>query len=129
MNLFVTSFLLCCVIAPFKKVGEYGLVEDDGIDIRWPKNNPLSEAFFQADPINLESLVRMKWLRENTELLMLLNNKRRWLRSSRAKLPSVRLCVGHAVVQADNAPDCGVAQGVMHGVPVRHGEKQEEGGK
>ena len=36
-------------------------------------------------------------------------------------------CVGHAIVQADNAPDCGVAQGVqVHGVPVRHGEKQEE---
>ena len=35
-------------------------------------------------------------------------------------------CVGHAIVQADNAPDCGVAQGVIHGVPVRHGEKQEE---
>ena len=30
------------------------------------------------------------------------------------------------MVQADNAPDCGVAQGVIHGVPVRHGEKQEE---
>ena len=36
------------------------------------------------------------------------------------------MCVGHAIVQADNAPDCGVAQGVIHGVPVRHGEKQEE---
>ena len=36
------------------------------------------------------------------------------------------MCVGHAIVQADNAPDCGVAQGVVHGVPVRHGEKQEE---
>ena len=35
-------------------------------------------------------------------------------------------CVGHAIVQADDAPDCGVAQGVIHGVPVRHGEKQEE---
>ena len=36
------------------------------------------------------------------------------------------LCVGCASVQADNAPDCGVAQGVIHGVTVRHGEKQEE---
>ena len=35
-------------------------------------------------------------------------------------------CVGCAIVQADNAPDCGVAQGVIHGVPVRHGEKEEE---
>ena len=34
--------------------------------------------------------------------------------------------VGCAIVQADNAPDCGVAQGVIHGVTVRHGEKQEE---
>ena len=36
------------------------------------------------------------------------------------------VCVGCAIVQADNAPDCGVAQGVIHGVTVRHGEKQEE---
>ena len=38
----------------------------------------------------------------------------------------LRTCVGCAIVQADNAPDCGVAQGVVHGVTVRHGEKQEE---
>ena len=35
-------------------------------------------------------------------------------------------CVGCAIVQADNAPDCGVAQRVVHGVTVRHGKKQEE---
>ena len=35
-------------------------------------------------------------------------------------------CVGDAIVKADNAPDCGVAQGVIHGVLVHHGEKQEE---
>ena len=35
-------------------------------------------------------------------------------------------CVGDAIVQADNAPLCGVAQGVFHGVAVRHGENQEE---
>ena len=48
--------------------------------------------------------------------------------SSAGELHDVGLitCVGHAIVQADNAPDCGVAQGVIHGVPVRHGEKQEE---
>ena len=35
--------------------------------------------------------------------------------------------MGDAIVQADNAPDYGVAQGVIHGgVTVRHGEKQEE---
>ena len=34
--------------------------------------------------------------------------------------------VGDAIVQADNAPDCGVAWGVIHGVPVRHDEKREE---
>ena len=38
----------------------------------------------------------------------------------------LRLCVGCVIVQADNAPDCGVAQGVVHGVTVRHGENQEE---
>ena len=36
------------------------------------------------------------------------------------------VCVGDAIVQADNAPLCGVAQGVFHGVAVRHGENQEE---
>ena len=36
-------------------------------------------------------------------------------------------CVGHAIVQGDEAPVGEVAQGVeVHGVPVRHGEKQEE---
>ena len=36
-------------------------------------------------------------------------------------------CVGHAIVKGDEARVCGVAQGVeVHGVPVRHGEKQEE---
>ena len=35
-------------------------------------------------------------------------------------------CVGCTIVKGDHAPDCGVAQGVIHGVPVRHGEKQEE---
>ena len=36
------------------------------------------------------------------------------------------LCVGCAIVKGDHAPDCGVAQGVIHGVTVRHGENQEE---
>ena len=36
-------------------------------------------------------------------------------------------CVGHAIVQGDEAPVGEVAQGFeVHGVPVRHGEKQEE---
>ena len=36
-------------------------------------------------------------------------------------------CVGHAIVQSDEAPVGEVAQGVkVHGLPVRHGEKQEE---
>ena len=36
-------------------------------------------------------------------------------------------CVGHAIVQGDEAPVGEVAQGVeVHGVPVRHGEKQEK---
>ena len=36
-------------------------------------------------------------------------------------------CDGHAIVQGDEAPVGEVAQGVqVHGVPVRHGEKQEE---
>ena len=30
------------------------------------------------------------------------------------------------IVQADNAPDYGVAQEVFHGVTIRHGENQEE---
>ena len=36
-------------------------------------------------------------------------------------------CVGCGIVQADHAPDGGVAQGVIHGVLVRHhGRNQEE---
>ena len=36
-------------------------------------------------------------------------------------------CVGYAIVQGDEGPVSEVAQGVeVHGVPVRHGEKQEE---
>ena len=43
----------------------------------------------------------------------------------------VKECVGCDIVQADHAPDGGVAQGVIHGVLVRHHgrnqEKVEEG--
>ena len=35
-------------------------------------------------------------------------------------------CVGCAIVKGDHAPDCGVAQGVVHGVTGHHGKKQEE---
>ena len=36
-------------------------------------------------------------------------------------------CVGCDIVQADHAPDGGVAQGIFHGVLVRHhGRNQEE---
>ena len=35
-------------------------------------------------------------------------------------------CVGCAIVKGDHAPDCGVAQGVVHGVIGHHGKKQEE---
>ena len=37
------------------------------------------------------------------------------------------VCVGCDIVQADHAPDGGVAQGIFHGVLVRHhGRNQEE---
>ena len=37
------------------------------------------------------------------------------------------LCVGQAIIQGDEGPISGVAQGVKeHGVAVRHGEKQEK---
>ena len=35
-------------------------------------------------------------------------------------------CVGCAIVKGDHAPDCGVAQGVIHGVFRHHGRNQEE---
>ena len=35
-------------------------------------------------------------------------------------------CAGDAFAQVDEAPFCGVAQGVFHGVAVRHVENQEE---
>ena len=38
-----------------------------------------------------------------------------------------QLCVGCDIVQADHAPEAGVAQGIFHGVLVRHhGRNQEE---
>ena len=43
----------------------------------------------------------------------------------RCELASV--CVGCDIVQADHAPDGGVAQGIFHGILVRHhGRNQEE---
>ena len=47
-----------------------------------------------------------------------------WNRFSRI-LISIR-CVGCAIVESDHAPDCGVAQGVVHGVFKHHGRNQEE---
>ena len=35
-------------------------------------------------------------------------------------------CVGCAIVKGDHAPDCGVAQGVIHGIFRHHGRNQEE---
>ena len=35
-------------------------------------------------------------------------------------------CVGCAIVKGDHAPDCGVAQGVIHGVVGHRGKKEEE---
>ena len=35
-------------------------------------------------------------------------------------------CVGCAIVKGDHAPDCGVAQAVIHGVVGHHGKKEEE---
>ena len=37
------------------------------------------------------SLIWLKWLQENVELFIMLNKQRRWLHSSRVKLPSVIL--------------------------------------
>ena len=37
------------------------------------------------------------------------------------------ICVGCDIVQADHAPEAGVAQGIFHGILVRHhGRNQEE---
>ena len=35
-------------------------------------------------------------------------------------------CAGCAIVKGDHAPDCGVTQGVIHGVVGHHGKKEEE---
>ena len=40
---------------------------------------------------------------------------------------SSTICVGCDIVQADHAPEAGVAQGIFHGILVRHqGKHQEE---
>ena len=37
------------------------------------------------------------------------------------------ICVGCDIVQADHAPEAGVAQGIFHGILVKHhGRNQEE---
>ena len=43
-----------------------------------------------------------------------------------SKLTNRWICVGCAIVKGDHAPDCGVAQGVIHGVFRHHGRNQEE---
>ena len=44
-----------------------------------------------------------------------------------AVVASSALCVGCDIVKGDHAPDGGVAQGVIHGVVIRHhGRNQEE---
>ena len=44
-----------------------------------------------------------------------------------AGVASASNCVGRDIVQADHAPDNGVAQGIFHGILVRHhGRNQEE---
>ena len=35
-------------------------------------------------------------------------------------------CVGCDIVQADHAPEAGVAQGIFHGILVRHQGRHEE---
>ena len=35
-------------------------------------------------------------------------------------------CVGCDIVQADHAPEAGVAQGIFHGILVRHQDRHQE---
>ena len=58
-----------------------------------------------------------------------------WVWSSFANLSISRIissvrpnsCVSCDIVKGDHAPDCGVAQGVIHGVVIKHhGRNQEE---
>ena len=39
---------------------------------------------------------------------------------------SFGICVGCDIVQSDHAPEAGVAQGIFHGILVRHHRNQEE---
>ena len=48
-------------------------------------------------------------------------------RASFASPSTTLFCVGCDIVQADHAPEAGVAQGIFHGILVRHhGRNQEE---
>ena len=47
-----------------------------------------------------------------------------WTSSSSSS--SWQQCVGCDIVQADHAPEAGVAQGIFHGILVRHHRNQEE---
>ena len=45
----------------------------------------------------------------------------------RSKRESLNVCVECDIVQADHAPEAGVAHGIFHGILVRHhGRNQEE---
>ena len=49
-----------------------------------------------------------------------------WVTSVTLLLTFISMCVGCAIVKGDHAPDCGVAQEVIHGVVKHHGRNQEE---
>ena len=56
-------------------------------------------------------------------------SQKNWRQKTRNFGPGLRLwrCVGCDIVQADHAPEAGVAQGIFHGILVRHhGGIQEE---
>ena len=44
----------------------------------------------------------------------------------RQNAASLWFCVGCDIVQADHAPEAGVAQGIFHGILVRHQAKHQE---
>ena len=43
-----------------------------------------------------------------------------------SRITVLRKCVGCDIVQADHAPEAGVAQGIFHGILVRHQVKHQE---
>ena len=94
--------------------------EGDGA-IEFYRINSIFEIILHKYSIGLMSVGKLVWQQEdqNEDISIAL--------IIREQFSTSVLCVGCDTVQADHAPEAGVAQGIFHGILVRHqGKHQEE---